>query len=97
MSSQLKTEAVGKTVPVSMRVEQSKKNLIDMAASMLGSDRTSFIVDAAYKYAEQVILDKRVFVLDQHAFEAFEGVLNDNPFEDNQCVQKLMSRPKRWG
>lgn len=85
-----------KPVAINMRVDSSKRNLIDMAAAMLGSDRTSFIVDAACKHAEDVILDKRMFFIDNSAFDAFERALESNPLGDNQCLMKLMQRPKRW-
>ena len=85
-----------KPVAINMRVDSSKRNLIDMAATMLGSDRTSFILDAACRHAEDVILDKRMFLIDNSAFDAFERALEDNSLGDNQCLMKLMQRPKRW-
>ncbi|MBX9914529.1 MAG: DUF1778 domain-containing protein [Pseudomonadaceae bacterium] len=85
-----------KPVAINMRVDSSKRNLIDMAAAMLGSDRTSFIVDAACKHAEDVILDKRMFFIDNSAFDAFERALENNSLGDNQCLMNLMQRPKRW-
>lgn len=84
-------------VAINMRVDSTKRNLIDMAAAMLGSDRTSFILNAACKEAEDVILDRRVFFLDNSAFDAFERALDSNPIGDNQCLARLLARPKRWG
>ena len=52
-----------KSVPLNMRVDFKKRDLIDVAAAISGSDRTSFILDAACKKAEEVILDQRLFVL----------------------------------
>ena len=85
-----------KPVAINMRVDSSKRNLIDMAATMLGSDRTSFILDAACRHAEDVLLDKRMFLIDNSAFDVFERALEDNSLGDNQCLMKLMRRPKRW-
>lgn len=95
MKTQIDT-TTEKSVAINMRVESSKRNLIDMAATMLGSDRTSFIVNAACKFAEDVILDKRMFFIDNSAFDAFERALEGNPIEDNICLQKLLARPKKW-
>lgn len=81
---------------INMRVDYSRRNLIDMAVAMLGSDRTSFILDAACQRAEDVILDKRVYQLDDTAFDAFERALENNPIGDNTCLQQLLARPKRW-
>lgn len=78
-----------------MRVDTAKRNLIDMAAALLGSDRTRFIVDAACRHAEEVLLDKRMFLVDSTAFDAFEAALESNPLGDNAYLMKLMQRPKR--
>lgn len=85
-----------KPVAINMRVELKKRNLIDVAAAMLGSDRTSFILDAACQKAEDVILDRRLFVLDDMAFDSFERALESNPIGENKCLKKLLERPKIW-
>jgi uncharacterized protein (DUF1778 family) len=85
-----------KSASINMRVDVRKRNLIDMAAAMLGSDRTSFIVDAACQKAEDVILDRRLFLLDDTAFDSFERALESNPVGDNKCLKKLLERPKIW-
>lgn len=85
-----------KDAAINMRVESSKRNLIDMAAKILGRDRTSFILDAACREAEDVILDKRMFFLDNSAFDAFERALENNSLGDNKCLQNLLNREKRW-
>ncbi|MDP9709836.1 UNVERIFIED_ORG: uncharacterized protein (DUF1778 family) [Pseudomonas fluorescens] len=85
-----------KPVPINMRVDFRKRDLIDVAAAMSGSDRTSFILDAACKKAEEVILDQRLFVLADDDFDAFEQALQNNPVRSNKCLEKLLQRPSRW-
>ena len=85
-----------KPVPINMRTDERKRNLIDMAAAMSGRDRTSFILDAACQKAEEVILDKRLFLLDDVAFDSFEQALEANPIRGNKCLIHLLERPKRW-
>ncbi len=85
-----------KPASINMRVDLKKRNLIDMAAAMLGSDRTSFIVDAACQKAEDVILDRRLFLLDDVAFDSFERALETNPVGENECLKKLLAKPKIW-
>lgn len=85
-----------KPVPINMRVDFKKRDLIDVAAAMSGSDRTSFILDAACKKAEEVILDQRLFILSDNDFDAFEQALQNNPVRSNQWLQKLLNRPTRW-
>ncbi|MFL6968447.1 DUF1778 domain-containing protein [Pseudomonas alvandae] len=100
MTSSLHAESAStektKPVPINMRVDFKKRDLIDVAAAMSGSDRTSFILDAACKKAEEVILDQRLFVLADDDFDAFEKALQNNPVRSNKCLQKLLNRPSRW-
>ncbi|WP_426235366.1 DUF1778 domain-containing protein [Pseudomonas sp. TWP3-2] len=93
-----RTESVEKTkpVPINMRTDEKKRNLIDLAAALSGRDRTSFILEAACQKAEEVILDKRLFLLDEAAFDAFEQAIEANPIRGNECLHKLLERPKRW-
>lgn len=83
-------------VPINMRVDTKKRSLIDAAVELLGTDRTSFILDAACKRAEEVIMDRQLFLLSEEAFDRFEKALEDNPLRDNKCLQKLMSKPAPW-
>lgn len=85
-----------KPASINMRVDLKKRNLIDMAAAMLGSDRTSFILDAACRKAEDVLLDKRFFMLDDKAFDSFERALEADPIGENECLKKLLATPKIW-
>jgi uncharacterized protein (DUF1778 family) len=93
-----KSAATDKTkpVPINMRVDFKKRELIDVAAAISGSDRTSFILDAACKKAEEVILDQRLFVLANDDFDAFEQALQSNPVRSNECLRQLLERPPRW-
>lgn len=88
-------EAREKLLPLNMRVESKKRALIDRAVAELGGDRTSFVLDAACRRAEEVLLDRRMFVLDPDAFEAFERAI-EQPIEDNPCAVRLMKKKRRW-
>lgn len=85
-----------KPVAINMRADSKKRDLIDMAAALSGSDRTSFILDAACKRAEEVILDQRVFVLEEADFDAFENALQSTPLKTNDRLRALLERPSRW-
>ena len=86
----------GRPVPINMRVDTKKRSLIDAAVELLGTDRTSFILDAACKRAEEVILDRQLFILSDEAFDRFEQALENNPIRSNKCLQQLMSTPDPW-
>lgn len=89
-------EPTAKSTTINMRVDFAKKSLIDSAVDLLGTDRTAFILDAACRKAEEVLLDRRLFLLDDDAFDRFERALDEHPFETNECAKKLLSREKRW-
>ena len=55
---------MAKTAPINMRVEPSQHALLTKAAEMLNKDRTVFILDVACREAENVLLDQRLFQLD---------------------------------
>lgn len=89
-------ETKSKPVPINMRTDAKRRDLIDTAAQILSVDRTSFILDAACKRAEEVIIDRRLFLLDDEAFDRFEQALEANPMRNNECVRDLLARPKPW-
>lgn len=88
-------EAREKLMPLNMRVESRKRNLIDMAVAELGGDRTSFVIDAAYRRAEEILLDRRLFMLDPESFDTFEKAL-EATVEENPCLMNLMGKKKPW-
>lgn len=85
-----------KPAPINMRVDIKKRNLIDAAVELLGTDRTSFILDAACKRAEDVIMDRQLFMLSDDAFARFEEALEANPIRSNKCLHDLLNRKPRW-
>lgn len=50
---------------VNLRIDEVRKKLIDEAAKIRGKSRTEFMVEAAYKEAEAVILDQKIYILDK--------------------------------
>ncbi|MFR0672427.1 DUF1778 domain-containing protein [Enterobacterales bacterium AW_CKDN230030176-1A_HGKHYDSX7] len=85
-----------KPVSINMRADPKRRDLIDAAAEILSVDRTSFILDAACRRAEEVIVDRKLFVLSEEAFDRFEKALDAHPIRSNECVKRLLARPKPW-
>ncbi|AMA45067.1 type II toxin-antitoxin system TacA family antitoxin [Pseudomonas alabamensis] len=85
-----------KPVSINMRADPKRRDLIDAAAEILSVDRTSFILDAACRRAEEVIVDRKLFVLSEEAFDRFEKALDAHPIKSNECVKRLLARPKPW-
>lgn len=77
-----------------MRVEPSQQELLTKAAALLNVDRTTFILDAACKAAENVLLDQRLFSLDEQKFTEFESALAE-PVSSYK-LDELMNEPSPW-
>ncbi|MEX2649697.1 MAG: DUF1778 domain-containing protein [Alphaproteobacteria bacterium] len=80
---------------INLRADRHRRALIDRAAAALGKSRSEFMLDAACREAEAVLLDRRVFELDGSAFGRFVAAL-DAPPADNPALRRLLAaRPAR--
>jgi len=86
---------MSKTAPINMRVEPHQRALLTKAATVLHKDRSAFILDVACREAENVLLDQRLFYLDEKDFEAFEAALTA-PATENEKLRKLLAEPSPW-
>lgn len=86
---------MSKTAPINMRVEPSQHALLTKAAALLHKDRSAFILDVACQEAENVLLDQRLFYLNEEDFEAFEAALV-TPVPDNTKLKSLLAEPSPW-
>lgn len=84
-----------RTAPINLRARDSQRNLIDRAAALQGKNRSDFMLEAACREAENVLLDQRLFMLEKINFNAFIQVL-EAPVKDNPALRKLMSRKSPW-
>ena len=80
---------------ISIRVSRRQRDVIDQAALALGKSRSDFMVESAYREAEQVLLDRTVFTLDEQAFEEFEALL-DAPPAPTEALRKLLTSKAPW-
>jgi uncharacterized protein (DUF1778 family) len=69
--------------------------LIDRASQICGKSRTDFVLEAACREAENILLDQRLFLLDKQAFADFEAALSA-PVKDNPALRKLLATPAPW-
>ncbi len=86
---------MSKTAPINMRVEPSQRDLLNKAAELLNMDRTTFILNAACKEAENVLLDQRLFLVNEETFTAFEQAL-DKPIPNTENLKTLLARKSPW-
>ncbi len=81
--------------PINIRALQAQRDLIDKAASILHKNRSDFMLDVACREAEKVLLDQRLFYLNESDFIDFEEAL-DKPVADMTKLKSLMSDPSPW-
>ena len=80
---------------INLRASAEQKALIDRAASCLGKTRTEFMLDCAREAAENTLLDRRLFILDDAQFAEFTACL-DAPVEPTEALRKLLTTPSPW-
>jgi uncharacterized protein (DUF1778 family) len=81
--------------PINLRALPAQRALIDRASKVLGKTRTEFVLEAACREAENVLLDQRLFVLGDEAYAAFEAALAA-PVKDNPALRRLLTTPAPW-
>ncbi len=89
------THSATRTAPINLRALDSQRNLIDRAATLLGKNRSDFMLEAACRAAESVLLEQRLFMLDKANFDAFNQVL-EAPVKDNPALHKLLTQKSPW-
>src|SRR5438874_871485 len=65
------------------------------AAERLGKNRSDFMLEAACREAEAVLLDQRYFNLDKKTFEKFTAALDRAPSE-NPRLRRLLRTKAPW-
>ena len=83
-------------VTISIRAKAGQRDLIDQAANRLGRSRSDFMLEAACKQAEDVLLDQTYFSLDAKSFAAFQTMLDKPPAPTDRLRRTLTARAP-WG
>lgn len=80
---------------INLRISERQRALIDRAAQALGRSRSEFMLDAASRAATAVLLDQRVFMVDESAFKRFVATL-DKPTTDPARLRRLLATKAPW-
>ena len=80
---------------INIRALRAQRDLIDKAAAMRHKTRSDFMLEAACQEAENVLLDRRLFHLEDEDYEAFESALKA-PVSDNPALRKLLAKRAPW-
>ena len=73
----------------------SEAAVIDYAASLVNKNRTDFIIELAYQEAKNIILDQRLFVLDNEGYDSFITQL-EAPVQNAEGRERLMAVKPEW-
>jgi uncharacterized protein (DUF1778 family) len=82
-------------VTISIRAKSAQRDLIDQAAERLGRTRSDFMLEAACRQAEAVLLDQTYFALDAKQFAAFQAML-DKPPAPTDRQRRTLNAPLPW-
>ncbi|MEG4856812.1 DUF1778 domain-containing protein [Microcoleus sp. K1-B6] len=82
-------------VTINIRAKPNQRALIDRAAQLQGKSRSEFMLESAYQKAQDVILDRCFFGLDEIKFKQFLALL-DAPPTQNLKLNALLKTKSPW-
>jgi uncharacterized protein (DUF1778 family) len=75
-----------------LRVDPEQKALLEAASRTAGDTVSGFVLRAATEAAADVLADRRVFVLDEQAWQLFDQALS-GPATEVPGLRELLSAP----
>lgn len=75
-----------------LRVEPDQKALLEAASQAAGDTVSGFVLRAATDAAADILADRRVFVLDESAWQVFDQAL-ERPAAEVPGLRELLSEP----
>ncbi|MBD2497243.1 DUF1778 domain-containing protein [Nostoc sp. FACHB-280] len=88
-------ENQNRNITINIRAHQAQRDLIDLAAEALGKNRSDFMLETACREAQAILLDRRLFVLDDEKFQEFMAIL-DAPPSVNENLHQLLTEKAPW-
>jgi uncharacterized protein (DUF1778 family) len=82
-------------VTINIRAKQNQRDLIDRAAEVQGKSRSEFMLESSYNKAQDVLLDRTFFGLDEPKFKQFLALL-DAPPTRNEKLHTLLTTKAPW-
>jgi uncharacterized protein (DUF1778 family) len=92
MATSASKSSTARVETINLRVSRSQKALIDRAAHALGRKRSDFMLEAACREAEGVLLDRRYFALPAEEFKRFIAMLDKAPASNPRLTRLLKTR-----
>lgn len=82
--------AEAKSERIEVRITPSMKSLLQRAAATSHKNVTEFLLEAGINAAEESLVDRRLFQLDDAQWQAFQDVL-DRPVTEKPRLARLLS------
>ncbi len=92
---QMSHPQANESVSINLRAKARQRDLIDQAAERLGRSRSEFMLDAACRQAEDVLLNQAFFTVDAGTFEKFQALL-DKPLPATDKLRRLLKTKAPW-
>lgn len=83
------------SVSINIRAKTKQRDLIDQAADHLGRSRSDFMLEAACREAENVLLDQAFFTVDEGTYAKFQALL-DQPLPPTDKLRRLLKTKAPW-
>jgi uncharacterized protein (DUF1778 family) len=80
---------------VNLRMTKAMRDVVDDAAAAVGKTRTDFIIESTHQRATDILLDRRLFTLDDAQYDAFVRSL-DAPPQPNAKLKALLAAKAPW-
>ena len=94
-SHEQSSDSQTRDVTINIRAKQNQRDLIDRAAEVQNKSRSEFMLESAYQKAQDVILERRFFGLDEVKFQQFIELL-DTPPKPNENLRVLLTTKSLW-
>jgi uncharacterized protein (DUF1778 family) len=80
---------------VNLRMTKAMRDVVDDAAMAVGKTRTDFIIESTHQRATDILLDRRLFALDEAQYDAFVRSLDARP-APNAKLKALLAAKAPW-
>lgn len=89
------TTTTARSARLGLRATPEQEIVLRRAAEVAHKSLTDFVLEAAYRAAEQTLLDQRLFMVSGSQYQALLDML-DRPESDNPGLADLFSRRPVW-
>ena len=89
------TTTTARSARLGLRATPEQEIVLRRAAEVAHKSLTDFVLEAAYRAAEQTLLDQRLFMVSGSQYQALLDML-DRPESDNPGLTNLFSRRPVW-